>query len=182
MTCQAQALVVRLIVVVAIGIRSGFSSSERIRTSFGRSSVERISRRRGCLDTDRTLRLDEAAPDEALSPCFLVWGRSRGATGPGLSLMIVRPRFSMTEGTLKGYGRIPVSGKRRMTFRLEDGDVRDVDLTSGQIDKAGTWQQLQCVVVLGSRTAKRRHHGNALPVHALKQFGSQCAYRPDFSQ
>ena len=39
----------------------------------------------------------------------------------------------MTEGTLKGYGRIPVSGKRRMTFRLEDGDARDVDLTSGQI-------------------------------------------------
>lgn len=61
--------------------------------------------------------------------------------------------FSQSRRTSEGRGIIAVSRNRRMKLRLEDGDVRDVDLTSGQL---------------------RQEHGNScnvLPflVHALRK-------------
>ena len=38
-------------------------------------------------------------------------------------------RLHPLNGDLKGYWRISISGNWRVTFRIEDGDAYDVDLT-----------------------------------------------------
>lgn len=38
-------------------------------------------------------------------------------------------RLHLLKGDLKGYWSISISGNWRVTFRLEEGDVYDVDLT-----------------------------------------------------
>ena len=38
-------------------------------------------------------------------------------------------RLHPLKGDLKGYWSISISGNWRMTFRIEDGDAYDVDLT-----------------------------------------------------
>ena len=46
-----------------------------------------------------------------------------------LDLNLPGYRLHPLKGDLKGYRSISISGNWRMTFRIEDGDAYDVDLT-----------------------------------------------------